>query len=300
MLTDVHAHLYHPDWYPSRFQEHLAEEYMRRRGSAPTQDRGATLRSLNALLADPDGSATLRVMDRAGIDRRIVHILDWGVELGEPVLSIREIHKIILGICARYPDRFRGFAGVDPRRPEAIELLQLACDELGAAGLKLHPTSLGWTLSDERVIAMVELAAKRNLPVMVHSGKTMDILSDTNSAPAALMRLAHTCRSAKMIFGHGGWKSWRLFGDIEDLPRNVYFDISGWQERIATDTEALGMDVKGILSKYPGRVRFGSDSPFFGYNLAFSELRWIDFVKERCSEIGPQAETTVFSGLDAA
>jgi uncharacterized protein len=106
-------------------------------------------------LSDKDGSICLRVMDRGGIEKRALHVLDWGLELGEPKCTVREVNEAVLSVCDRHPDRLIGFAGIDPSRPDAVPLLTWAFDKLGAAGMKLHPISRGWTLHDDRVAALV-------------------------------------------------------------------------------------------------------------------------------------------------
>ena len=180
-------------------------------------------------LSDDSGESTIRAMDEAGIDHRIVLILDWGLELGKPELSIEAIHEAVMGICQRFPDRFTGFAGLDPRRREAAELLGWAVDSLGARGLKLHPTSEGWTLHDESTLRLVEIAAQRSLPVLVHVGATFPVLTDRNAGPRSLLAMAALFPQTTFVAGHAGFKRWREFRSDGHFPPNVLLDVSGWQ-----------------------------------------------------------------------
>lgn len=141
------------------------------------------------MLTDDTGQTTVRLMDKLGIDRRVILVLDWGLALGEPSTDLWQIHREILGACNNHRDRLIGFAGVDPRRPHSSELICWAFDDLGAQGLKLHPTA-DWTLGDERPRHVVELAAHRALPAVVHVGRTVDVLSDRSSQPDAFLGLA--------------------------------------------------------------------------------------------------------------
>lgn len=294
-ITDVHAHLYYPDWYPLRFQKQLAIDYLRRRGKGFAEELvGRELNALNRVLSDRDGSICLRVMDKAGLERRALHVVDWGLELGEPVCSVRDINAAILGVCNRHPDRLTGFAGVDPRRPDAVPLMTWAFDKLGAGGLKLHPTSRGWTLEDDRVAALVDLAAQRQLPVMVHTGGTVSVLSDEHCQPNALLGLAARFAGVNFIAGHSGFLNWRAFGS--DPPANLWFDISAWQEGLRSDEEELKVEIRQLLARFPNRVFFGTDSPFYGFNMAFSEMKWIAVVRECAERLGPETAACVFSG----
>lgn len=294
-ITDVHSHLYYPDWYPQRFQKQLAIDYLlRRKESIADEPVGRQLKVLTRMLSDKDGSVCLRVMDKAGIAKRVLHVVDWGLELGEPACTIREINEAVLGICRRHPDRLIGFAGVDPRRSDAVSLGTWAFDTLGASGLKLHPTSRGWSLEDDRVSALVDLAAQRELPVMVHTGATVSVLSDERCQPGALLRLAARFTGVNFIAGHSGFSNWRAFGS--DSPPNLWFDISAWQERLSSDEEALRADVQQLLAQFPDRVFFGTDSPFYGFNMAFSEAKWIAAVRDWADQLGPETVRSVFSG----
>jgi predicted TIM-barrel fold metal-dependent hydrolase len=218
-------------------------------------------------------------MDRAGIDRRVIAILDWGLALGESSKTIVQIHKEILGICANTSDRLIGFAGLDPRRHDALAILLWAFDELGAKGLKLHPTSQ-WCLEDKRTHQLVSAAASRGLPVLVHVGRTMPILTDRFSQPEAIVKLAQAFPETPIIAGHSGFEQWEVFANDTAVPSNLYCDISGWQEMIGDDWPQLRLSLRRLCSAMPDRVCFGSDSPFFTNNLAVTEKRWIRAVRE--------------------
>jgi uncharacterized protein len=276
-MIDSHAHLYHPSWYPTQFNEYLVGLYATRinAGISITQAR----RTVETVLSDNTGDITLSVMDRAGIDRRVIAILDWGLALGESSKSITQIHKEILGICATTSDRLIGFAGLDPRRLNALEILLWAFDELGAKGLKLHPTSQ-WRLDDKRTHELVSAAASRGLPVLVHVGRTMPILTDRFSQPEAIIRLAHAFPETAIIAGHSGFELWEVFASDTAVPSNLYCDISGWQEMIGHDWPQLRLSLQRLCSAMPNRVCFGSDSPFFTNNLVATEKRWIRAVSE--------------------
>ena len=294
-ITDVHSHLYYPDWYPRPFQKQLAIDSLRRRKKQIAEESvRRELNTLDRVLSDRDGSICLRIMDQVGVEKRALHVIDWGLELGEPACTVWEINKAVLDICRRHPDRLTGFAGVDPRRPDAVSIVTRAFDDLGAAGLKLHPTSRGWTLEGDRVAALIDLAAQRKLPVMVHIGGTVSVLSDEHCQPSALLRLAARFPCADFIAGHSGFSNWRAFGS--DPRPNLWFDISAWQERLPSDGAGLKAEIRELLARFPNRVFFGTDSPFYGFNMAFSEAKWIAVVRECAEQLGPETVRSVFSG----
>lgn len=278
MITDVHAHLFHPSWYPVPFMKALLRDFVARRQSKGQRiDPAGIERHLFKMLTDNTGDTTVRIMDKVGINRRFILIVDWGLELGEAEKTIWEVHKEVLGICRQFSDRLVGFAGVDPRREDAVDLLTWAFDSLGAKGLKLHPTG-GWSLTDSRTREIVNQAAVRDLPVIVHLGKTVDVLKDVNAQPDPFLELARQFPVIPFVAGHSGFDLWEVFVRSDSVPGNVYFDISGWQERIRGDGANIMADMANLHQAFPGRVCFGTDSPFYSFNLIPSEKQWVERV----------------------
>ena len=275
MILDVHAHLYHPRWYPTVYRQALARDYVRRMSKFGRPISRQTAESIvSRMLTDDTGHTTITIMDRVGIDKRIILVLDWGLALEEAEKSIWDIHREVLSICGRYKDRLVGFAGVDPRRRDAVNIVTWAFDDMGARGLKLHPTS-EWRLDDVRTHQVVEVAARRKLPILVHVGRTVDCFSDANAQPKALIDLASAFPGARFVAGHSGFEAWAQFASEPHVSPNIYFDISGWQDLLYQDRHQMKVQLSALLTAFPGRVCFGSDSPFYSYNLITSERSWL-------------------------
>lgn len=276
-MIDIHAHLFHPRWYPVPFQESMIRDFQQRLAqSGHRGDPASTARQLSKMLTDDTGAATVRIMDKVGISKRVILVVDWGVELGEAEKSIWEIHKEILGISNRFRDRLIGFAGVDPRRSDAASLLVWAFDEMGARGLKFHTGD--FRLNEARTYDLVGLASERRLPVLVHLGKTVDVLDDAHAQPMPFLELARRFPEIPFIAGHCGFDRWESFVTCDAVPENVYFDISGWQERVRGDGANIIDDLTRLHAAFPSRVCFGTDSPFYSFNLIVSEKQWLERV----------------------
>ena len=232
---------------------------------------------LDNLLIDDEGSRTIKLMDRVGFDKKLIMIMDWGLALGEADKSIEQINQEILSVCARFPDRLAGFAGIDPRRSNATELLHRAIDSWGAKGLKLHPTT-GWRMDEGCTYKLVSVAVEYDVPVLVHVGKTTDVLSDKHAQPSDLIGLANAFPEGKFIAGHSGYLQWSEFAENPGTPENVCFEISGWQELVNGNRDKLTELLQGILAAFPRRVHFGTDGPFYSFNLVASEEHWLSMV----------------------
>ena len=74
-------------------------------------------------------------LDAAGIDKAVLSAEDVTTRAGGVIVSNEEVKKLV----DMYPDRLIGFAGVDPRREDAAEVLEKAFTELEMKGLKLSP-----------------------------------------------------------------------------------------------------------------------------------------------------------------
>lgn len=280
MIDDIHGNLYAPRWYPDEFQRAMARDFLGRRGK-PVNEASIkeALCSLNRLLIDQDGSRTVATMDAAGIGTRLVMILDFGIELGEAEASVEQINSEVLEICARSSGRLVGFCGVDPRRPNACALVRQALRDWGGKGLKLHPTG-DWSLLDERCLALVSVAADHGAPVLSHLGKTIDVLSDRHASPVDFVELARRFPSCQFVAGHCGFGLWPFFVEhAESMPSNLWFDVGGWQELYGGDVLAQATAIAQLCGVFPGRVAFGTDAPFYGFNMPLIEGRWSALVE---------------------
>src|ERR687885_2475335 len=73
--------------------------------------------------------------------------------------------------CAKHPDVFLGFAGIDPWKGElAIRELERSVRELKLRGAKFHPGRQEFYPSDRRFSALFETAAALGVPVLFHTG----------------------------------------------------------------------------------------------------------------------------------
>jgi len=62
----------------------------------------------------------------------------------------------------RYPDRFTGFATINPwTRSRGIEELRRCREQYGFIGLVIHPILQGFEANDPLVFPLVEAASKR-------------------------------------------------------------------------------------------------------------------------------------------
>ncbi|UJW30296.1 amidohydrolase family protein [Saccharothrix sp. AJ9571] len=121
------------------------------------------------------------------------------------------------------------------------------CVERGAAGIKLHPASDEFTIDDERLTGVFDLAEARRLPVLAHAGPENKPFGDS------LTDLLTDRPELRFIVAHAGLTDLScLAGRAADFP-NLFFDTSWWSP---TDLVLL------LGTVPPGQVLFGSDLPY--------------------------------------
>ncbi|MFH1821563.1 MAG: TatD family hydrolase [Methanobacteriota archaeon] len=108
---------------------------------------------------------TLGQMDSANIDKAVT----WSLPIGTDREVFQKNNDRISSVVEKYPNRFIGFAVVNPLDPDfALDELGRAIEQLGLSGLKLHPKVHQYRICDPRTLKVVELARDLNIPVVIH------------------------------------------------------------------------------------------------------------------------------------
>lgn len=114
----------------------------------------------------------LKKMDRAGIERSLL----IAVRAGD--LNVRGSFELpyerVARICAKYPDRFSGLAGVDPSRGIAqLKELDYAVSELGFVGAHLYPHWFGLAPNHAKYYPVYARCAELDIPIMMQIGHNL-------------------------------------------------------------------------------------------------------------------------------
>ena len=144
-----------------------------------------------------------------------------------------------------HPGFFVPFFRLNPHRDYEREFER--CAGRGFLGLKLHPVSQQFELDDERVVRLLGMAARADLPVLIHTGFAMQ------RVVKPLLPTIEAHPELRVILGHASMvevlEAARAF---EDNP-NVLFETSVVS---AKDLYVLFSSVDA------GRVCYGSDIPY--------------------------------------
>ena len=121
------------------------------------------------------------------------------------------------------------------------------CIDLGARGIKLHPRAQRFLLNDERLTPVFELAADRNVPILIHGGRGLPPIAEH------LHRLVERYPGSQLIIAHAGIADLGSLAGYFAGMAGVFFDTSVWS---AID----------LLSLYhlvgPEQIVYASDYPY--------------------------------------
>ena len=157
-----------------------------------------------------------------GVDKAIVFSLRYGDSAG-----IAGDDEVTARAVAKYPDKFVGFACVDPRMPDCMDLLVHAIEDLGLKGIKYGPIYNGVSLLDPRMEPIYQYCIRKNLPLTMHMGTTY-----VPNAPAELGRpiyvdtIATRHPQLKMVMAHMGHPWYEECIIVARKQPNVYCEVS--------------------------------------------------------------------------
>ncbi|MEE9324771.1 MAG: amidohydrolase family protein [Dehalococcoidia bacterium] len=248
---DFHVHVpREPGLPPSRFQEAMDKYFKSAPGPKSADEMAAAYEELDMMA--------------------IIFDINTQSISGEPSSS----NDYVAGIVKKYPDRFIGFATVDPWTGKlAIAELERNVKELGLKGLKLHPNEQEFFPNDRRFYPIYEKCAELKIPLLFHSGHAGTGAGMPGgggiklkySAPIPYVDdVAADFPELTIIMAHPGWP-WQEEQIAVALHKpNTYIDLSGWSPKYFPPSL-----IQFSNTLLQDKVLFGSDYP------AITPQRWL-------------------------
>ena len=181
------------------------------------------------------------VMDRYGISRAFMFCMD------EPDRhpAFRAPNDRSLRDAERSAGRLIPFVRLDMNEEPIAEAVR--CLDLGARGIKLHPRAQRFTLNDERLAPVFELAAERRVPILIHGGRGLPPIA------AHLRRLVERYPGAQLIIAHAGIADMAALAGYFAGRKGVFFDTSVWSP----------VDLLDFFHQVPPeQILYASDYPY--------------------------------------
>ncbi len=277
MIIDVHYHLM--PVVNEEIAARLAKYVIRAAGiMGKVMAPEAIIKTALETWADPTGERLIGLMDESGIDVTVICMVDnAGIPEVKPA-SIQSANKVLGDIASRYPDRVIAFAGVDPRRPEARDMLRQCFQEFGVKGLKYHP-DYGYDPSGPESYKALEILAENKGILLTHTGPLMPPSRCKFADPFLLADLAVDFPELKVIAAHMGAIDWRSWANLAAHQPNLYGDLAMWDAYAFGRYELFCRELRDILD-YAGasKVLFGTDNPIF--NAVEPTRNWVRLIRE--------------------
>lgn len=158
-----------------------------------------------------------RIMDRYGIAKAFMFCMDEPDR--EP--AFQAPNDRTLRDAERSGGRLIPFVRLDLTADGPIDEA-IRCLDRGARGIKLHPRAQRFTLNDERLAPVFELAAERRVPILIHGGRGLPPIADH------LSHLVERYPEAQLIIAHGGIADMAALAGAFAGRKGVFFDTSVW------------------------------------------------------------------------
>ncbi|HXG35311.1 MAG TPA: amidohydrolase family protein [Bryobacteraceae bacterium] len=260
-VSDAHVH-----FFSYRFFQMLAAQ---RRVAAEEQTVEAAGAVLGWEMPPPEPESLAR--------RWVQELERHGVSRAALIASLPGDEDSVAAAVAAFPERFYGYFMVDPCAPEALARVQRALAGGYLRGVCLFPAMHRYSLHDERVTALLEVAAAHpGTVVFIHCGvltvgvrKRLGLpsLFDLRySNPVDVHALALRYPNLSFVIPHFGAGYFREALMVADLCPNVHLDTSSsnsWLRYLAPETDLKAVFRRALDVAGPRRLLFGTDSSFF-------------------------------------
>lgn len=290
MIIDAHCHVHDENWCPRWFWEMLKETRARRQGISVEVAEKAIRKAW-----DPSGDIIVSSMDKAGVDKAIICVSDFGLldSREDAAIPIEEINRRTFEMVKRHPGRLYLAIGVDPRRKNALEIIETGVKEWRAKSLKLHPAT-GWYPDDKKFYPLYEKCSDSGLPVNFHTGPW--ILRSKTCYPQHLSDIALDFPKLTIHCTHSGDLMFMEIVDLAKMYRNMVLDLAGWAlwlKRSHYTALKFYQTLRFIMDMVGPRLMFASDwvgdpedTDYCNWLKAFTEIpAW---VKEAGIEFTPK------------
>lgn len=258
MIIDAHIHIFGskefwPDWAWDALNKLQAPRF----GKTPEEMAKYRMESF-----DPSGEITIDNMNRAGIDKALVCVADLGLGVpGEDApLPIEKINLMTYEIVKKHSERLYFSVGVDPRRRNALEILDMGIMELGAKSLKLYPGT-GFYPNDKIAYPLYERCVEAGIPVNFHTGPVFGPMKSKFTHPIHIDDVASDFPELTIYCTHCGHLSFMEMVAIARTRPNIICDMGAWLGWLHCGEKLsfyrVWRFITNMLGK--GRILFASD-----------------------------------------
>jgi len=206
----------------------------------------------------------VELLNKMGVEKAVIFNLDEETPSGIAGLP----NDYYAEIVRQFPDKFIGFAGIDPlKKKKAIQEIKRSY-ELGLRGIAIRPFMFQIPPTDKKMYPIYSTCVEFDIPIWFHisinySTNTMEV-----ERPIYLDVVAQDFPELKIIAGHGGWPWVNEMVAVAWRNPNVYIDIASYLPKYigmqGTGWETLMHFGNSVLQD---KILFGSTWLFMGMSI---------------------------------
>lgn len=213
----------------------------------------------------------LKKMDRAGIQRSLL----IAVRAGDMRIkgSFEIPYDRVASLCAQFPNRFSGLAGVDPTRGmHGLRDLEHAVKEYGFVGAHLYPHWFGLSPDHARYYPIYAKCCELDIPIMMQVGHCLryqqERILPSVGKPITLDQIAIDFPELCLIGIHIGYPWTEEMISVAWKHDNVYIGSDAYAPRHWPDS------FKNFINTWgKDKVIFGTDWPVIDPERAITEVK---------------------------
>jgi predicted TIM-barrel fold metal-dependent hydrolase len=277
MIVDVHYHLI-PS-LPEELIDHIIEAPLWAvKAMGKDIDRETLKKRAAEKYADPTGEGLLASMEEAGIDFTCICAVDNADTEALTTEMAQTQNQVVGQISRNNPDKVLALAGIDPRRPNAADMLRQCFEEFGMKGLKYHPDS-GYDPSSPESYKLLEMLQEKGGILLSHTGPLRPPSRCKYAEPGLLADLAVDFPELSVIAAHMGLINWRPWAALASHQPTLYGDLAMWDVYALGNYNLFCRELRDLID-FAGveKVLFGTDNPIFG--IIEPTTHWVQAIKD--------------------
>ena len=290
MIIDFHCHIF---LWEGITEEQLALPAKRLARIAAAnglqQSTEHIVTGLVPLTRDPS-EKLITTMNDANIDISVCFPSDSlsAEGLDDDAILIR--NKRCAELARRYPGRIIPFAGIDPRRPKAPEMLRSCVEEFDMKGIKLHPDQ-GYSLVSEEVYKILEVAQECNIVFVTHTGVAPPPRRNRFAHPELLDDIGCDFPNLKIVAAHAGGSWHREWCAIATFNDNIFGDLAEWQLDAVGRYPRFCHELRELLDTVGlNKLLFSTDWPCFETFVTAKD--WVNIIRRLPKDAPPEIQFT--------
>lgn len=216
-------------------------------------------------------------MEKQGVVKGVVTGRD-----AETTYGLGSANPGILELMRQYPDKFTGFAGLDPHKgmDATAELTRMV--ELGMKGAAVDPYLARIPASHAKYYPIYAKCCELDVPIVITTGPAtlVDGAVMDDAHPRHIDRIAADFPKLKIVISHGcyPWVSEVIMTVHRN--RNVYIDLAEYEEQPFSEGY-----IKAANSLIGDKVLFASAAPFMDFQEQIELYKRLPFTPQTLENV---------------